>query len=112
MDDHTPVPAEGDRPAGAAGIPLPDIASAAPAPALPAPRIRWAAVVWGVVLAALAATAVWVVTDSARRDDVAEWLLSLSVAAGIAYAILAVGALVLIAGLVGIARRLQRAGEA
>lgn len=79
---------------------------------LPAPRIRWAAVVWGLVLAGIAATALWIVSASERREAFVEWMLSLSVSAAVAYAVLAVGALVLVGGLVGMTRRAQRASEA
>lgn len=81
------------------------------ATALPAPRIRWAAVVWGLALASIAATALWIVSASERRDAFMEWMLSLSVPAAVAYGVLALGALVLVAGIVGMVRRLQRARE-
>lgn len=80
-------------------------------PAPTGPRVRWAGIVWGFVLAALAGTALWVLVDGERRDAVAAWFTSLTPAAAIAYVVLVVGALALVAGLVGIARRAQRAIE-
>lgn len=75
------------------------------------PRVRWAGIVWGLVLAAIAALALWFLTDATRQAAAMDWMLRLGPAATLAYAVLAVGALALVAGLVGIARRAQRGVE-
>lgn len=75
------------------------------------PRVRWAGIVWGLVLAAIAATALWVLADAERVDAVRQWFMGLTPAAVAAYVALTVGALALVAGLVGIARRVQRGLE-
>jgi hypothetical protein len=72
------------------------------------PRTRWAAVIWGVVLAALAAGTLSIVADPGRREGFVDWLVALSPAAIAGYVVLAIGAFLLVAGIVGIARRLQR----
>lgn len=81
------------------------------ASALPAPRTRWAAIIWGAVFAGIAAWALWTFGDVERRAGVLQWIGELSVASGVAYGLLALGALVLILGLIGVLRRAQRRGE-
>ena len=77
-----------------------------------APRTRWAAIIWGLVFTVISATALWITVDSGRRDAVADWVVSLSAPAIVAYLLLAAGAIGLVGGLVGIARRLQRGPRA
>ncbi|MBW9094291.1 hypothetical protein JNB62_11405 [Microbacterium jejuense] len=76
-----------------------------------APRTRWAGILWGLALAGIAAFALWLLTDADRQGAATEWLLTLSPAAAVAYSVLVLGAFALIAGLVGLVRRAQRAGE-
>lgn len=76
------------------------------------PRTRWAAIIWGAVFAAIAAAALWVTVSPDRRTALADWTVSLSPAAIAAYGVLAIGAIALVAGLVGILRRAQRALDA
>ncbi|MEZ3161720.1 hypothetical protein AB1K54_14430 [Microbacterium sp. BWT-B31] len=78
---------------------------------LPRPRTRWAAIVWGLVLAGAAASVLFVASSPARRDGFANWMLTLSPAAIVAYVLLAIGGLVLVAGVVGLIRRVQRGLE-
>lgn len=79
-----------------------------PAPASPLrPRTRWAGIVWGAVFAALAFAGISLTSRPASLDDVATGLLTISVGAVVGYALLAVGALVLIIGLVGLLRHAQ-----
>jgi len=93
-------------PAATAAVP------AATASTVPSgPRVRWAGIVWGLVLAAIAALALWLLTDAGRQAAVTDWMLTLSPAAATAYGVLVVGAFALVAGLVGLVRRAQRAGE-
>ncbi|WP_198425906.1 MULTISPECIES: hypothetical protein [Microbacterium] len=88
-----------------------DSAPAAAAEPPSGPRVRWAGIVWGLVLAAIAALALWVLTDPARHATVTAWMLHLTPAAVTAYAVLLVGGFALVAGVVGLARRAQRALE-
>jgi hypothetical protein len=94
----------------AAGEPaLPGATAAGSAPT--APRVRWAGIVWGLVLAAIAATGVWILTDAQRRTAITTFMLDLTPAAAIAYVVLVVGGFALVAGIVGLARRAQRGIE-
>ncbi|MFK4804670.1 hypothetical protein ACI3KX_02275 [Microbacterium sp. ZW CA_36] len=88
-----------------------DPPEAAASVVLSRPRVRWAGIVWGLVLAAIAAGAVWFLTDPARQAALASWLVSLSPATAIAVAVLVLGVFALITGVVGIARRAQRGIE-
>lgn len=91
-----------------------DYTEAASTPNTPAesgpagPRIRWAAIIWGIALAAVAGLALWITVDADRRAAVEDWMLALSPAAATAYFVLAIGAVALVAGIVGITRRAQR----
>ncbi|RLK47886.1 hypothetical protein [Microbacterium telephonicum] len=82
-----------------------ETASAAPLRA----RTRWAGIVWGLVFAGLAAAGLWLTASDGRADDLAAWISGLDVATAVGYGLLAVGALVLVTGLVGLLRRAQRA---
>lgn len=72
------------------------------------PRTRWAAIVWGLLFAVIAAGTLAVVLVPERRLDLARWFTTLEPAAIGLYAALAVGTIVLLASLVGILRRAQR----
>lgn len=72
------------------------------------PRIRWAAIVWGLLFAAIAAGTLLTLLSPERRDAFAAWAVSLSPTTVMLYGLLAVGALVLVLGLVGLLRRAQR----
>lgn len=100
-------------PAPSAYGPLTASAPASPAASLPRrrPRTRWAGIVWGLVLAAIAAVAVSILADPARQEVAMEWLQHLTPAAAVAYSVLVIGAFALIAGVVGLARRAQRGLE-
>ncbi len=76
-------------------------------PALTA-RIRWAGIVWGLFFSALSVAALWIVGSAERRDDVAEWYSQLTGPTVAGVAVLALGALLLVAGLVGLLRRAQK----
>ncbi|WP_433584777.1 hypothetical protein [Microbacterium hydrocarbonoxydans] len=79
-------------------------ASVSPTP----PRTRWAAIIWGAVFAAIAVSMIGLLADGRRRDDVAEWILSLTPASITAMALLALGGIVLVCGAIGLIRRVQR----
>ncbi len=87
----------------------PDRATAPASAAAPAPRprTRWAGIVWGLALAAAAVLGLWVVSAADRREAAADWLGTLSVPAVIAYALLSLGAVVLLTGLIAALRRAQ-----
>jgi hypothetical protein len=93
----------------------PTAASGRPTPAASVdptgPRIRWAGIVWGLVLAAIAAVALWILLDPARQAVLTAWLVGLNPATAIAIAVLLLGLFALITGIVGIARRAQRGLE-
>lgn len=72
------------------------------------PRTRWAAIVWGLLLATIAAGTLAVVLVPERRLELARWFTTLEPAAIGLYAALAVGTIVLLASLVGLLRRAQR----
>ncbi|WP_136053989.1 hypothetical protein [Microbacterium sp. K24] len=73
-----------------------------------APRTRWAAIVWGLLFAAVAAGALWLLADDDRRSGIADWTTSLTPTMIGTIAILTVGVLLLVAGAAGLLRRAQR----
>lgn len=73
-----------------------------------APRTRWAAIVWGLFLGALAITGLVLVGDPARRVDLAASVDALSAGSLIAGAVLCIGVLVLVGGVAGLIRHAQR----
>ncbi|MGB4777133.1 hypothetical protein [Microbacterium sp.] len=79
--------------------------------ATPGPRVRWAGMVWGLVLAALAGAGIWLAADEQRIDDLSAWAQNLQPATAVAYALIAVGVIALVTGLVGLLHRAQRALE-
>lgn len=76
--------------------------------ALTAPRTRWTAIVWGLLFASVAASALWLLADDDRRSGIADWTTSLTPATIGTIAILTVGVLLLVAGAAGLLRRVQR----
>lgn len=76
---------------------------AAPTP----PRTRWAAIIWGLVFAAIAVSMIGLLVDDRRSDAVADWILSLTPASITAMVLLALGGIVLICGAIGLIRRVQ-----
>ncbi len=84
---------------------------AAAEPARPArPRIRFAAVVWGLLIAAAAAAAIWLVVSPARSRAATDWLLGSGGADWTIVAVvlvLGIGVAILIASLLAALRRWQ-----
>jgi len=74
------------------------------------PRIRWAGIVWGLVFAGLAATVLWIVLDPARMELVADWWATLTPGGLILTVLVALGALLLVAGLSSLGRRSEHRG--
>ncbi|PZU49127.1 MAG: hypothetical protein DI566_02100 [Microbacterium sp.] len=73
------------------------------------PRTRWAGIVWGLVFAAVAVAGVSLTASETAVDELVAWVTDLSVATAIGWAVLAIGGLLLVTGLVGLLRRAQRA---
>jgi hypothetical protein len=79
------------------------------APAQVRPRIRFGAIAWGMIVCT---TALWVlimILTPGARAEFAGWLLTLTPAGLSIIAVLVTGGLVLLLGLLGLARRAQRA---
>lgn len=76
------------------------------------PRTRWAAIIWGVLFAAVAASSLWLVADDERRAGIADWTLTLTPTTVSALMILTVGVLLLVAGSAALLRRGQRRSRA
>lgn len=72
------------------------------------PRTRWAAIVWGLLFAAVAAVSLWLIADDDRRVGVSDWVLSLTPATIGTLLILTIGVLLLVAGASALLRRVQR----
>jgi len=75
------------------------------------PTVRWGALVWSLIFAGIAATTLWVVVDSGRRTALGDWLLDLSPVAAWLYALLVLGVLVVVFGLVALIRRREHAAR-
>lgn len=84
-------------------------ASASTAPTEPAtPRTRGAAIVWGLLFAAIAAFGIWTLTDDDRRAGAAGWITTLTPNTVYSLVLLTIGVLVLVTGAVGLIRHAQR----
>lgn len=82
-------------------------ASAAPAERLPRPRIRTGAVIWGLVLVAVAGVTLWTAAVPARRADALDNVATLSPLGWTVVIVVAVGALITLIALAAVIRRLQ-----
>lgn len=95
-------------------VPAPPPAPA-PAPASPTvapqaqPTVRWGALVWALLFGMTAATTLWVLVDPARREVVGDWLITLSPLTATLTAVIIVGVVVALFGIVGLIRRGERA---
>ncbi|WEK60819.1 MAG: hypothetical protein P0Y60_16195 [Candidatus Microbacterium colombiense] len=72
------------------------------------PRTRGAAIIWGLLFAAIAAYGLWTVSDDTRRDGIADWVTTLTPTTVVSLLLLAVGVLILVGGAVGLIRHAQR----
>ena len=72
------------------------------------PRTRWAAIIWGLLFAAIAATALWMLADDDRRTAVADGIVTLTPTTILTIVLLTVGVLLLVGGAAGLVRRAQR----
>lgn len=100
--DESGDPAATGTPA-ATGAPL----VATPLVATP-PRTRWAAVIWGLLFAAIAGAGIWLLTDAQRQAGIADWVMELTPSTLGGLAVLVAGVLVLATGAVGLIRHAQR----
>ncbi|MFF2370736.1 hypothetical protein [Agromyces sp. NPDC058110] len=95
--------------ASAAAAPAAPAASAASAAPAPRPTIRWGALVWALVFGGTAALTLWILVDPSRRAEATAWMVELSPLAASLYALIGVGVVVALFGLVGLIRRGERA---
>ena len=109
-------PAPSDLPAApdASATPMPSVPPVPPVPPVPAvpparPTVRWGALVWALLFGATAATTLWVLVDAARRDVVGDWLITLSPLTATLVAVIIVGVVLALFGIVGLIRRAERA---
>ena len=72
------------------------------------PRTRWAAIIWGLMFAAIATGALWTLTDADRRAGVAEGLVASTPTTFVTVLLLSIGVLLLVGGAAGLIRRAQR----
>ncbi|WP_022891447.1 hypothetical protein [Agromyces subbeticus] len=73
------------------------------------PTVRWGAIVWALLYGSAAATTLWILIDPSRRDSVGGWLTTLSPLTATLYAVVALGVIVALFGIVGLIRRGERA---
>lgn len=72
------------------------------------PRTRWAAIIWGLLFAAIAAGALWTLVDEGRRTALADGLVALTPTTILTIVLLSAGVLLLVGGAAGLVRRAQR----
>ena len=77
-------------------------------PAVPRPRIRSGAIVWGVIVSAVAVFMLGIVTSPANSAAFAEWTGALGWGGVTLAAVIAVGAFILIMALLSVIRAAQR----
>jgi hypothetical protein len=75
---------------------------------LPRPRIRVGAVVWGLIVTAVGAGALYLLTSPERRQAAIDWVTSLTPFGFVVTGLALLGALVFVTGLVVLIRDAQR----
>lgn len=73
-----------------------------------APRTRWAAIIWGLLFAAIATLALGQLADPSRRETIADTLMTMTPTTITAIVLLTAGVLLLVGGAAGLIRRAQR----
>ncbi|WP_060916326.1 hypothetical protein [Microbacterium oleivorans] len=91
----------------ASTVPLGELAPASPASPT-GPRVRWAAIVWGLTFAAMAAAGYAFISSPATMRALTDTIAAADLASAIAVGLLLVGALLAIAGVAGRLRVGQR----
>ncbi len=86
---------------------VPQPAATADPALLPRPRIRAGAIVWGVLLCAIAGLTLWAQSDPTREARFTDWVLRLPQGAAGLLALLVLGALLLLWGALAAIRRAQ-----
>ncbi len=71
------------------------------------PRTRWAAIVWGLIIAGIAATTLAIVGSPERRLAVSDWLATLTPGAFWVLLVLVVGVFILVLAVLALIRRAQ-----
>ena len=74
------------------------------------PHVRAGSIAWGLIVITGAALVLWVIAEPARRSAVAEWATTLTPGGVALVAILACGAILLLAGVLTAIRRAQHRG--
>jgi hypothetical protein len=93
-----------------------DIGSVAPGPETAdgssgvRPRIRFGAIAWGLLVCGIAGTVLTVIGTPDARTAFASWLGALTPGGYVLIGVLVLGGLILLWGLLGVIRRLQRRG--
>jgi hypothetical protein len=75
---------------------------------LPRPRIRVGAVVWGLIVTAVGAGSLYLLTSPERRQAAVDWVLSLTPFGFMIVGFAALGALIFVIGIVALIRDAQR----
>ena len=74
------------------------------------PRIRWGAIVWGLIVCAIAAATLQVTRVAESREGFTLWLTRLTPGGIWLIVVLVTGGILLLLGLLAAVRRAQRAG--
>ena len=75
---------------------------------LPRPRIRTGAVVWGLIVTAVGAGALWLLSSPDRRQAALDWALSLTPFGFLIVGLALLGAVIFVIGVVVLVRDAQR----
>jgi uncharacterized integral membrane protein len=102
MSDTTPTPTPTPTPTSVLDVTSTDEASIAPPP-----RIRWAAIVWGLILAVIAVTVLAFIAEPDRRAAVTDFLWSLDGPTLLLLGLVALGFLMLVSGALTAIHRAQ-----
>lgn len=84
------------------------VAPVAASAELPPPRTRWAGILWGLVFLVLSVLGLFAVLDDGVREAAAQWWLTLTPVSLVAYAALAIGAIIIVCAAIGLIGRAQR----
>lgn len=84
-----------------------DVDEFEPEQSQPRPRIRFGAIAWGLIVCAIAVTVWSIISSPTSRSEVTTWFWELSPGTAILVAILALGALMLLLGILSLIRKAQ-----
>jgi len=119
MNDTTELPSTPGTPDGTAIFAETEVLDDTPIPTettssdpdAARPRVRIGAVVWGLIVTIVAAVTTLTVLDPVRSAEFADWAGDVSGESIGLIALIAVGGLILLLGLVSLLRQAQRRGE-